>query len=276
MKLLRKKRVHFAAVTVVLYALLMTFGGCADKLILFPSTGPLPAHTAKGLEVQRGHQAIQVWVDRSPGAATTQPAAYVIEFTGNATRAEQVATYAALRWGNRPVEVWTVNYPGYGQSTGPATLASIPPAALAVYDELQKRASGKPIFAAGNSLGTTAALYLATQRPIAGLILQNPPAIKSLILSNYGWWNLWLLAGPVAANVPTELDSPANAAKVKVPALFLLATDDSFVVPENQNKVVNAHAGPKQIIELTGGHNGSVNGQAEAQFQKQLDWLWAK
>lgn len=276
MRLLRKKRVHFAAVTVVLYALLMTFGGCADKLILFPSTGPLAAQTAKRLDVAQQQRAIEVWIDRSPGAATTQPAAYVIEFTGNATRAEQVATYAAMRWGNRPVEVWMVNYPGYGGSTGPATLASIPPAALAVYDEVQKRAGGRPIFAAGNSLGTTAALYLATQRPIAGLILQNPPAIKSLILSNYGWWNLWLLAGPIAAHVPTELDSPANAAKVKVPALFLLATDDNFVVPENQNKVVNAFAGPKQIIELTGGHNGSMNGQSEAQLQQQLDWLWEK
>ena len=263
----------------VVYCLVMMFGGCADKLILFPSRQPIHAHSARRMTVPTPRGDVEVWVDRSPAASSAggaEPAAYLIEFTGNATRAEQVASYAAHRWGNRPVEVWMVNYPGYGGSAGSAKLDAIPPAALAVYDEVARRAAGKPIFLAGNSLGTTAALYVATQRPTAGLVLQNPPAIRNLILTRYGWWNLWLVAGPVAMQVPKELDGPTTAAMVKTPAIFVLADKDDFVVPKNQRKVVDAYAGPKQLVPMTGGHNDSIGGDAEAAFQKSLDWLWEK
>jgi pimeloyl-ACP methyl ester carboxylesterase len=168
-----------------------------------------------------------------------------------------------------------VNYPGYGGSTGPADLAAIPPAALAVYDHVAKLAGGKPIFLAGNSLGTTAALYVAASRPTAGLILQNPPALRNLILTRFGWWNLWLLAGPIALQVPKDLDSPTNAAKVTAPAVFVLADDDTLVVPANQRKTVNAYAGPKRVIRLKGGHNDSISGDAERELVAGFDWLLA-
>jgi pimeloyl-ACP methyl ester carboxylesterase len=268
------RRLKFALALFTVYALLMLFGGCANKFILFPSRDPIDAASATRLNVQQGpSRTVEVWIDRSPGAARTDPAAYVLEFTGNATRAEQVASYAAHRWGDRPIESWMVNYPGYGGSTGPADLAAIPPAALAVYDELARKAAGKPIYLAGNSLGTTAALYVATQRPTAGLILQNPPAIRNLILSRFGWWNLWLLAGPVALQVPKDLDSPTNAAKVHAKAVFVLADADDFVVPENQLKVVNAYAGEKRVIRTLGGHNDGISGGAEDELRSAFDWL---
>ena len=266
-------------VVVLGYVILMAFGGCADKLILFPSRQPIHAHSARRVMVATPRGDVEVWVDRSPGALSAgggEPAAYVIEFTGNATRAEQVASYAAHRWGNRGVEVWMVNYPGYGGSAGSAKLNAIPPAALAVYDHVAARVAGRPIFLAGNSLGTTAAMYVASQRPAAGLILQNPPAIRNLILTRYGWWNLWLVAGPIALQVPKELDGPTSAAKVKAPAIFVLADQDDFVVPTNQKKVVDAYAGPKQIVPMTGGHNDGITAGAETAFQKSLDWLWER
>jgi pimeloyl-ACP methyl ester carboxylesterase len=272
----RSRRSIFWGAVLLVYALVMTFGGCADKLILYPSRQPIDARTATRRTVRSPDGLeIEVWIDRSPGArASAEPAAYVVEFTGNATRAEQVATYAAQRWGQHSVEVWMVNYPGYGGSGGSARLSAIPPTALAVYDEVARRAQGKPIFLAGNSLGTTAALYVANRRPTAGLILQNPPAIRNLILTRYGWWNLWLLAGPVAMQVPGELDSPTNARRVTVPALFVLAEQDDFVVPVNQRKVVDAYAGPKRIITMSGGHNDAIAADAQAAFQEGLNWLW--
>ena len=278
MKLFKIRRRGVLVVLIGSYTLLMLFGGCANKLILFPSRQPIDAGTARRELISLGgDRKVEVWVDRSPGAAAQgAPAAYVVEFTGNATRAEQTASNAAWRWGERPVEAWTMNYPGYGGSTGSADLGAIPPAALAVYDHVAKVANGKPIFLVGNSLGTTAALYVATQRPTAGLVLQNPPAIRSLIMSRFGWWNLWLLAGPVALQVPKELDSPTNAAKVTAPAIFVLASDDTFVVPENQIKVVNAFGGPKRVIHMTGGHNDGVSGEAMRELTAGFDWLMSK
>ncbi|HEY7116310.1 MAG TPA: alpha/beta hydrolase [Tepidisphaeraceae bacterium] len=273
----KTRRRAFFSILLVTYTLTMLFGGCANTFILFPSRQPIDPLTAQRTIVPgpNGRQ-VECWVDRSPGAkAGTDPGAYVIEFTGNATRAEQVASYAASRWGGRPVEAWMVNYPGYGGSTGSADLAAIPPTALAVYDHVATLANGKPIYLAGNSLGTTAALYVATKRPTAGLILQNPPAIRSLILSRFGWWNLWLLAGPIALQVPKELDSPTNAAHVTAPAIFVLANDDTFVIPGNQLKVVNAYAGPKRIIHTSGGHNDGISGDAARELVSGFDWLLA-
>jgi hypothetical protein len=273
-RLFKTKRRGTLVVLLLGYTLLMLFGGCASKLILFPSRQPIDPRTAHRVLIPDGRgRNVETWVDRSPGAAKTEPKVYVIEFTGNATRAEQVASYAAARWEERPIESWMVNYPGYGGSDGGAELSAIPPAALAVYDHVAKIANGKPIFLAGNSLGTTAALYVATQRPTAGLILQNPPAVRSLILSNYGWWNLWLLAGPIALQIPGELNSPANAAKVTAPAIFVLAGDDTFIVPANQMKVVNAYAGPKRIIHMSGGHNDGITGDAATELVRGFDWL---
>ncbi len=284
MRLFKTRRRAILVVSVTAYALLMFFGGCANKLILFPSTGSADADSAHQVFVplSDGHGAgsggnrIEVWVDRSPGAAANEPIAYSIEFIGNASRAEWVASSAAQLWRDRPVEVWMVNYPGYGQSSGKADLNTIAPAALAVYDHVAELAKGKPILTGGNSLGTTAALYVASQRPVAGLILQNPPALRSLILGKFGWWNLWLLAGPVAWQIPIELDSPTNAAIVKSPAIFLLADDDDFVVPWNQMKVVEAYAGEKKIIHMTGGHNDGISASAARELEGYLDWLMGK
>src|SRR6188768_4292749 len=140
------KRRRIALALLCVYTLLMLFGGCANKFILFPSHQPIDPRTAQRLLIAADHnRTIEVWTDRSPGCAKSEPAAYVLEFTGNATRAEQVASYAAARWEHRPVEIWMMNYPGYGGSTGPADLAAIAPAALKTYDELAKKSAGRPI-----------------------------------------------------------------------------------------------------------------------------------
>lgn len=238
----------------------MTFGGCADRLILLPSSHPIPAPGAVRRTIQHQGKTLEIWTARSPKTANQRVEAYVIEFTGNATRAEQIAVYVADRYSFRPVEAWVMNYPGYGGSDGPARLRDIPGAALAAFDELAQAAQGKPIIVAGNSLGTTAALHVAANRAdaVRGMVLQNPPPLKQLILGKFGWWNLWLIAGPIAMQVPPQLDSIANAKLVNAPAVFILADHDELVSPEYQKRVVDAYAGPKTIIRLAGGHNDSV------------------
>jgi pimeloyl-ACP methyl ester carboxylesterase len=218
---------------------------------------------------------LEVFVARSPGAATAEPQAFMLEFTGNGSRADDMTGWVASRWGERPIEVWVMNYPGYGRSTGPARLKSLAPAGLAVYDALAKVAAGRPIFVAGNSMGTTVALHVATQRPVAGMILQSPPPLRQIVLRDHGWWNLWLLAGPVALGVPSSLDSITQAALVHAPAVFITADSDRLVRPEMQRRVIDAYAGPKRTIVLVGkDHNDSLDKRDELrQFSAALDWL---
>jgi pimeloyl-ACP methyl ester carboxylesterase len=253
-------------------------GPALDRLVLRPPPGAIDAGPATRQVIDAGGRELEIWIARSPAMIHgEQPDAYVLEFCGNATRAEQIAQYVAGRWKAFPIEAWVVNYPGYGGSEGAPQLKRIPPAALAAYDALASRAAGKPIFVEANSLGTTSALYVAANRDVAGLVLQNPPPLRSLILGRYAWWNGGLLALPVAFSIPKELDSLANAKKVRAPAVFLLAEQDEVVPPKYQRKVVAAYAGEKRLIPLKSAHHGdSVTGTAEEELDRAIDWLWQK
>ena len=270
-----KRRVTLA-VSLIAYTLLMVFGGCADFFILYPTTQRIRIAGTARIEVPvAGGKPVEVWTARSRGGQGDEPQAFVLEFVGNASRAEAMAEIVADEWGDRPVEVWAVNYPGYGGSPGPARLASIPPAALAAYDALKARAGGRPIVVSGQSLGTTAALHVAANRPVAGTVLWSPPPLRDMILKRFGWWNLWLVAGPVAMQVPAQLDSIQYARKVTVPGVFVATGRDTVVPLSYQTKVSDAYAGEKRYVRLpTSEHNALLEGPSVAEYQAALDWLW--
>ena len=274
-----RRRAAVLAGVLVIYGLLMTFGGCADRLLLYPSRQPIAVRGNTRIEVARaGVAPFEVWVARSPGASSGagEPVAYCLEFTGNASRAEWMAAASAQQWGGRPVEVWAVNYPGFGGSSGSARVRKIPPVALAAYDELAARANGKPIFLIGQSMGSAAALHVAANRSCAGMVLTNPPPLRDMILRRFGFWNLWMLAGPVALAVPPELNSIANARKAAAPAIFILAGRDSVVPPKYQAKVFDAYAGEKRAIRVPeADHNDPLDGIHVDAFEQALDWMWA-
>jgi pimeloyl-ACP methyl ester carboxylesterase len=263
------------AIYAVLYLGLITLAPLPDRLILFPTTNRLDAGVAtrKAIPFQSGE--LEIWTARSALAQQNgQPEIYVLRFYGNADRADRWVAAEAGMWNNRAVEVWGMNYPGFGGSTGPVRLARLGPAALTAFDELRKTAGDRPIIVFGASLGTTTALHIAAHRKIAGLILQNPPALRQIILRRFGWWNLWLFAGPMAQKIPPDLDSVANARAVHVPAIFLLAEKDEVVAPKFQRLVVDAYAGEKRLIPLPGaGHNSPLDSAALADFRQALDWL---
>jgi pimeloyl-ACP methyl ester carboxylesterase len=264
-----------ASVWIGLYAVVIVFAPLPDRLILFPTTDRIDAGRAECRSIPFQGGELEVWTARSIQAQQRgQPEIYVLRFYGNADRADRWVAAEAGMWNNRAVEVWGMNYPGFGGSTGPARLARLGPAALTAFDELQKNAGDRPIIVFGASLGTTTALHIAAYRKIAGLILHNPPALRQIILRQFGWWNLWLFAGPMAYKLPTDLDSVANARAVHVPAIFLLAENDEVVAPKFQRLVVDAYAGEKRIIPLPGaGHNSPIDGAALDNFYRALDWL---
>jgi pimeloyl-ACP methyl ester carboxylesterase len=268
-----KRPVVLALIALAAYGLLMIFGGCADRLLLYPSQQPVDARGLSRLEVAAPSGGVEVWTTRTV-VADRPIDAYVLHFIGNASRAEYEAQGLADDWAGNSVEIWAVNYPGYGQSTGPAKLNKIAPAALTVYDALAKRAGSTPIILSGRSLGATAALYLAARRPAAGLVLQNPPPLQRLILQHYGWWNLWLVAGPVALQVPADLNSLRNAPLAKMPAVFVLAEKDTIVPPSYAQMVVGAFGGPKKTVTILGAdHNDDLAGQSLQQFRDGIHWL---
>ncbi|MEY2530611.1 MAG: uncharacterized protein QOI96_696 [Verrucomicrobiota bacterium] len=269
------RRSHFALAIAALYFALMFLAHIPDLLILFPTTAPIDAHGAvrKFIPFEKGQ--LELWTARSQMAERSgHPAIYILRFYGNADRADRWVALEAEMWNGRSVEVWGMNYPGYGGSTGPARLARIGPAALAAFDAMKEKSGDRPVILFGASIGTTAALHVAAHRPLAGLILHNPPPMRAMIMRQFGWWNLWLIAGPAALQIPRDLDSTANGRVVRARAIFLLADRDEIVAPRFQKLVLDAYAGEKRVITLRDAyHNSPIEGAAVADLYTALDWL---
>jgi pimeloyl-ACP methyl ester carboxylesterase len=101
----------------------------------------------------------------------------VVYFYGNAqtTRAAEGSTY----WLSRSLgcNVLTVDYRGYGASDGEPAFQPMLEDALTLYDALgDLLPEPQPIVVYGRSIGSVFATYLASERPVAGLILACPPA----------------------------------------------------------------------------------------------------
>jgi hypothetical protein len=259
----------------IIYFAVVFFGGLPDHLILFPSTNRIDPHGAirKTIPFEKGE--LELWIARSKLTQQSgAPETYVLRFYGNADRAERWVAAEADAWNGRAIEIWGMNYPGFGGSSGPAKLKRVGPAATTAFDALKREANGKPIVIFAASLGTTAALHVAANRQVAALVLHNPPAIRQMILQRFGWWNLWLLAGPMAAQIPSDLDSVRNAKAIMKPAIFLLAENDEVVPPRYQRMVVDAYAGEKRVINLHGAHHNSpIESAGLADLYNALDWL---
>ncbi len=273
---MRETRIVLAIVAA--YLILILFGHLPDHLILFPTKAPIDAGEAARKMVPFQNGELEVWTAKSYRAKQQAGAdIYVLRFYGNADRADRWVAAEAEEWNGRAVEIWGMNYPGFGRSTGPARLSRIGPAAITAFDELKRHAAGRPIVVYGASLGSAAALHVARQRPVAGLILHNPLPLRQMILRRFGWWNLWLFAGPIALQIPRDLDSISNAKAIQTPAIFLLAEKDEIVPPRYHRLVVDGYAGQKRVISLPGAyHNDPVEGAALAELNHALDWLLPK
>ncbi len=265
----------FLFILLCLAAPIVPLGCSANELVLGSNRSTVDPHHARRQMIDVDGRAVEIWHDRSPGAATAEPRAYSLFFTGKADRADRWTSAVAEAWGDKPIEVWGVNYPGSGGTEGPVRLDRVIPDAVGAFDALRRTAGTRPIYLQGASFGTAAALGVAARRPVSGLILQNPAALHQLILGRYGWWNLWLIAGPVARQIPADLDAIASAQRAMMPAVFLQSGGDEIIPARYQQFVVDAYAGPKHVIQMPyARHADALTSEAAAKLKTDRDWLW--
>ncbi len=235
--------------------------GCADRLLLHPSVGSIPLGRGAHAAIPFGDGTLDIVRVR---LGSGPPRARVLVFTGNAGRAEREIEAAARLFEAHAVELIALNPPGFGASSGRATLGSLGPSGVALFDAIRAEDASTPLGVYGNSMGGVVALHVASRREVAGVVLRNPPPLRDLILGNYGWWNLWLIALPIALSVPSELDAIENAAAIRVPVVLLRADSDRTVPPEFQVRIEQAFQCPKTTIEYAGGHNEGLDGPTTA------------
>jgi pimeloyl-ACP methyl ester carboxylesterase len=272
---MRLRRRALLFLPLLLGCTVITVNCTADRLIVGENHETIDPAGARRQMIQVNGRQVECWVARSPGGKAHEPQAYVLFFFGKEGRVDEWITRTADAWENKPVELWGMNYPGSGGSEGPVEAARVGPDALALYDHVAPIAGSRPIFVEGASFGTAVSLSVAARRPVAGVIMKTPAPMRQLILGAYGWWNLWLLAGPVAAHVPAHLDSISNAAQCKAPAIIILAGADFKIPPKYQRMVVDAYAGPRRLIEMpSAGHDSGLTQEAIEALKADMDWMW--
>jgi pimeloyl-ACP methyl ester carboxylesterase len=247
-----------------------------SRFVLFPSRQPIDPDEATLKNLQIGDAQISICIARSDACNGLDPAAFVFCCSGNAARAERAIPVVRDFWSEHPVEVWGLNYPGFGESTGPTTLAGAAEAGLIVFDELAKQAADRPIILECHSFGCTVGLHIAAQRKVAAIVLYNPPPLRQVIFGHYGWWNLWLGALALLPHIPRQLDSLKNAANAKSPALFVSSEFDEVVPPRFHRRIFNAYAGEKRWLLLEGAGHGSLFHEYRSEYRTALRWIWAQ
>lgn len=246
----------------------------ADRLILRPSQHAISTSDKSRRMLPFGRGSIETWMQRVGTNCSEDADVFVLKFSGTAGRAERATYHPLDYWTDLRAELWSVNPPGYGSSSGPASLKTLAEAARCVYSELRIVAQDRPIVIMGNSLGTVPALYLAGNFDVAGLVLRNPPPLRQLIMGRHGWWNLWLGAALISRKVPRQLCSIRNAQAATCPAVFLSSRQDETVPATYQDKVIQAYGGPSCIVSLKDAdHTTSLNLDEQREYSRVLEWI---
>jgi pimeloyl-ACP methyl ester carboxylesterase len=135
-----------------------------------------------------------------------------------------------------------VNYRGYGLSEGSPSEKNLFNDAVLLYDTFSKRADVDPnkIVAFGRSLGTGVAVYLASQRPLKGLILVSPyDSLRGIAQEIYPYV-------PVSWLLKHHFDSQALAPSINIPMLALIAEEDRIIPPSHSVALIEAWGGVTQ------------------------------
>jgi len=222
----------------------------ADRIILQPTRHELHVPQRKPLLFSHDDGVLEVWVHRVGPDTRGAPDLYLLEFPGTASRAEHRTDFVEDCWQNRCVEIWAVNPPGYGNSSGTASLQKLPVMAAHVLQEVRRVAGDNPVVTAGGSLGSVSALYLAAHHKVEGVLLQNPPALREVILAQSGWWHFNWATRMIAAQIPHELDSIVNARRATVPAVIVTAQQDRIVPARIQRQIIDAYNGSLKVFSM--------------------------
>ena len=121
--------------------------------------------------------------------------------------------------------IYLLHYRGYGGSSGKPSEAALFADALALFDKI--RAEHQNIVVVGRSLGSGVALYLASQRPVARLVLVTPyDSLLELAAKQFPYFPVrWLLLD--------KFESWRYAQQIAVPTLVVAAEHDEVIPRES-------------------------------------------
>jgi len=239
------------------------------QLIYFPTvlSPPLAEREAarRGLVAWRNASG-QIIGWKLPSSARSAGSVLVVH--GNAGSAIDRDYFARPIHDAATVDVYILEYPGYGMRAGSPNIGSILAAADDAFDLLP---ADSPIYVVGESLGTGVACHLAMtkQDRVAGIALFMP------------YNNFVSVAQAAMPFLPTSLvlrerfASDAWLERYRGPIQFVLAGADEVIPTRLGQRLYDGYAGPKDLHVVTGARHNDAAVQPE-QWWKTVFSFWER
>lgn len=145
--------------------------------------------------------------------------------------------------------VYLLHYRGYGGSSGKPSEAALFADALALFDRI--RTDHQNIVVVGRSLGSAVALYLASLRPVARLVLVTPfDSMQDLAARQFPYFPVrWLMLD--------RFESWKYATQVTAPTLVVAAEHDEFIPRSSTELLTTRFRGGVAALKVVAGtrHN---------------------
>ncbi|MCB1599774.1 MAG: alpha/beta hydrolase [Lysobacterales bacterium] len=143
--------------------------------------------------------------------------------------------------------VYLLAYRGYGASEGSPSEVGLKQDALTLYDHIA--GDHTRIDVIGRSVGSGVALHLAARRAVGRLALITPyDSLVAVAARHYPWFPVrWLLH--------QRFEATADAVRVQVPTLLLIARQDEIIPPAHAEALTRAFSNSPEIQWLDTDHN---------------------
>lgn len=184
--------------------------------------------------------------------ATGQPAiATVLYCHGNGGNLSNVA-WVAEDLSKRGFDLMIFDYRGYGRSEGRITDEwGLYADTEAVYDHLvrERGVKAEKLVLYGQSLGTTAAIDVASRRPCGALIVESGLSSASdMGVAAFPW-----LPRQLHFLAKNRFDSARKITSAKCPVLVAHGTDDPVIPVDQGRKIYESARDPKRLVIVEGG-----------------------
>jgi len=150
------------------------------------------------------------------------------------------------------VNVLIFDYRGYGMSKGSPSEEGLYLDAEAVYDYLvnEKKIPPQKIIGYGESLGGAVIIDLAANRKMGGIIIEGSfTSIEDMAKKHFPFIPSFIYK--------TAFNALEKIKRVKAPTLHFHSRTDEIVPYELGRRLFDSAPGPKEFVDLQGGHNDS-------------------
>ena len=259
---LRRVLIGIAVGTALAYFTLLAGVYAAQRSLIYPAPlqfAPVPdsyrriaLHTADGLTLAALY--------RPPAAGRR----VIVFFHGNGDNWDGAATANQLL-AEAGYGVLLAEYRGYGANPGVPGEQGFYTDGRAALDWLAAQGVGLDrTVLVGNSIGSGTAVQLASERPVAGLILVSGfTSLAAVVAAKLPWVPAWLV-------LRDRYDNTAKLPRIAVPVLLLHGAADRLI-PVDQARQLHA-AKPGARLHIVPGYGHELAYQRVAQALE-LDWL---